>query len=228
ALEQALAKAQGAGAAAREREALERSLMSLDETAGSGAEAMQKALDQLGSERNSGEDRQGKGGDTHGGAGTPSSSELSQLRDALRDRQEQMANAFKQGGKNGQGRQMAKSAPQPGQGQAQGKGQGQGPATGERGGPSRGGGEGELRFDQPVEMDPSRLAFAPLPEGQGGDPGQLWGLKAADPKPSTEPSGGAMTTGSLVGGEQAPAFDQSARLPRNRELVRRYFDSQHP
>ncbi len=251
ALERALEKSQGGDAAARERDALERALMAMDENSGSGPEALEKALAQAGENGaesgNNGENaakRENGGKREQGGQGEadgPSKSEVAQLRDALRDRQERMAKAF--GQETGDQRRASnQGSPRRGQGQGQGQGegegegkgqgqgegaaQGKGQATGERGGPSRGGGEGELRFDQPVEMDPERLAFAPLPEGQGGDPGELWGLKAADPKPSNEPSSGGASAGSVARGEQAPAFDQSARLPRNRELVRRYFDSE--
>ena len=73
-------------------------------------------------------------------------------------------------------------------------------------------------------MDPERLKFEPLPPGQGGSPEALWGLKAANPKASV---GQPRTTSSsaAAAGDTAPGHREGALLPRNRELIEKYFDS---
>jgi hypothetical protein len=72
-------------------------------------------------------------------------------------------------------------------------------------------------------MDPDRLKFQPLPPGQGGEASELWGLKAADPRHegvTVMPSG---ARGPGVQGDATPGYSTGPLLPRNRDLVKRYF-----
>ena len=255
ALDQAMGKAQSGDSASRERDELERALMNLDSGAKDGEDVMQRALAKLGEgqggrDSQSGDGQQGESGkqgdsgkqgaagkqdgagkqgqsgaNSGQGAGkSPSRSQVQDLKRALAQRQQQLAKQYGQG--NG-GQRSAQSQSGQGQGQSGGQSSESGDGQGQGAGVSRGGGPGKLTFDNPNEVNPNRLAFAPLPEGSGGDePGQLWGLRAVDPKASTEPSRGAAATGGMAQGEQAPGNDQGALLPRNRELIRRYFDSQ--
>ncbi|MHB8879062.1 MAG: hypothetical protein ACYC8T_35620 [Myxococcaceae bacterium] len=179
---------------------------------------------------------------------------VSSLRKALENRQKELANAFGQqqgqsgsrqasrgqGGKGeqGQGREQGQSGNGQGQeGKGEGEGQGEGAgqsgegqsgqghaSRGQSGAPVHGGGEGELVFGDQARMDPDRLKFAPLPQGQGGEAQELWGLRAADPRVREGPSGGT-ASGAAASGEQAPGFKEGPLLPRNRELLKRYFDS---
>lgn len=73
-------------------------------------------------------------------------------------------------------------------------------------------------------MDPDRLKFEPLPPGQGGAPDELWGLKAANPKTSRDQPR-TTTSSAAAAGDTAPGHRESALLPRNRELIEKYFDS---
>ncbi|WP_323390134.1 hypothetical protein [Myxococcus qinghaiensis] len=119
-----------------------------------------------------------------------------------------------------------------GQGEGEGEGQGEGQGQGNKGHASRGthrgtgtegGGPGSLFFGGEAEMDPDRLAFEPLPEGQGGEAGELWGLEAADPRRNTGASGGAGSRGTSARGEATAGPGAQPLLPRNRDLVKRYF-----
>ncbi|MFZ5468143.1 MAG: hypothetical protein ACOZIN_01795 [Myxococcota bacterium] len=200
-LEEALGQANGGEAASQAREELERALQAL--------------------ERESGETS---------GASTPLSpggvegqrAQTSQLRQALEKRQQSLARAFGQG----QARQMghAQSGEQRPGGQSGGQDDGHASRLGQKGGPSRGGGEAELVFGAEARMDPDRLKFEPLPKGQGGEGEELWGLRAADPKPGSGPSQPS-ASGTSAEGEQGVGHQDGPRLPRNRELIRRYFDS---
>ncbi|MBI3182371.1 MAG: hypothetical protein HYZ28_09530 [Myxococcales bacterium] len=190
----------------------------------------------------------GQSGGVKGGAGNHSRAQVSELRRALEERQQKLASAYgqargqgspRQAGRGGQQRGGGRSGQCPGgagassgqcQGGAQGdgsSGQGQSSAHASRGaqqgGPSRGGGAGELVFGEWAEMNPDRLKFEPLPQGQGGEGQELWGLRAADPVARAGPSGGGV--GGAAGGEQAPGHKEGPLLPRNRELTKRYFDS---
>jgi hypothetical protein len=72
-------------------------------------------------------------------------------------------------------------------------------------------------------MDPDRLKFEALPEGQGGEGDELYGLRAANPQPGK--SQGATPGNSVAAsGVQARGNDDGALLPRNRELIKRYFE----
>ncbi len=73
-------------------------------------------------------------------------------------------------------------------------------------------------------MDPERLKFQPLPEGQGGEAERAVG-------PEGRGSGARGRHGDAVGGRGARACRETRRrgtpaaplLPRNRDLVKRYF-----
>ena len=73
-------------------------------------------------------------------------------------------------------------------------------------------------------MDPDRLKYEALPEGNGGEGEELFGLRGTNPK--TNPDGTISTgTGQSATGDQAAGYDEGAMRPRNRALVQRYFDS---
>ncbi len=180
-------------------------------------------------------------------AGSPD--QLSDLRQALERRRQSLENRFDpnrqngsrsqarrpNAGRDGQGRQ--------GQGRASRGGSGEGGAEGDpRGGEgqgarghasrgvqegagvSRGGGSRPLVFGDEAEMDPDRLAFEALPPGQGGDEGQeLWGLKAADPKRQSGASGAGGAQGTQARGAATEGAGAAPLLPRNRDMVKRYF-----
>lgn len=144
--------------------------------------------------------------------------DISQLRKALADRQRVLQQAFGGRGSPRPGSQLAQNGSSPGSGSNSGK-----EGTG-RPAPGGGGRSKPLRFGEPAPMNPDRLGFAPLPQGRGGEGQELWGLKAADPKPGTDEAHGG-GTGAVATGDQAPAAATEALLPRNRALVRRYFES---
>lgn len=169
--------------------------------------------------------------------------QASELRKALEQRQDRLARAF--GQQSGRGREGAEGSPRRadgtqnrrGSGGAQGEaGEAQGSGLQQSGGTehasrqvgeagtARGGGAGELVFGGEAQMNPERLELAPLPEGNGGEPGELWGLRSADPRLRGAPTA-APATGSPAEGEVGPAHPEQPLLPRNRELVRRYFDT---
>ncbi|QSQ12918.1 hypothetical protein [Myxococcus landrumensis] len=144
-------------------------------------------------------------------------------------------------GQQGQGQQG--EGPQgDGQGDGQGRSEGQGGPRGARSGQghasravesrtgsneagtgAEGGGHNPLVFGGGAEMDPERLAFEPLPEGQGGEAGELWGLQAADPLRSSGTMGAGGSRGTSAQGEATEGPGAQPLLPRNRELVKRYF-----
>ncbi|MFP2928311.1 hypothetical protein ACLESO_24570 [Pyxidicoccus sp. 3LG] len=91
-------------------------------------------------------------------------------------------------------------------------------------GAGRGGESQPLVFGDQAEMDPERLAFEPLPEGQGGDEAEdLWGLKAADPQRRAGPAGPGGAQGTSAQGDATAGPGAAPLLPRNRDLVKRYF-----
>jgi len=198
-LEDSLDAASGAEAATRGREALENALMALKQ----------------GDAPSSTEGREGSGD----GAETPRSrAELAQLRETLERRQQQLEQRFGQG------------AGRPGNAEGEGAGRGEGPQghssrQAGRGGAGRGGDSQPLVFGEKAEMDPDRLAFKPLPRGQGGEAQELWGLRAAEPEPRR---GGASGGGRGMGarGDAEAGHAAGPLLPRNRELVKRYFGEQ--
>jgi hypothetical protein len=171
----------------------------------------------------------------------PSRAQLSELKNALKRRREQLAKSFGQKSGNagqqasrqsGQGRQPhgQEGQGQPGDGQRgndRGRGSGGEHASrsvDEDAAPSRGGGAHELVFGGEAEMDPRRLDFAALPEGNGGEAGELFGLRAANPKVNSNAGDGVVSGTAAVGGQGA-GYNEGAMRPRNRALVQKYFDS---
>ncbi|MDY7227484.1 hypothetical protein [Hyalangium rubrum] len=248
-LEDALGASGEAEGASRAREELERALMALGEGAkapgeggangdmsdgGVGPDGQQGTQGSQGSQGSQSAQAKAQAG------GNPD--QISELRRTLERRQQQLEDRFGQGnpsmrqarGRPGSGRQ---------QGQGKGKGQGQGQEgegegegqSGQSGHASRGvkegkgagtgrGGESQpLVFGGEAEMDPDRLKFQALPEGQGGEASELWGLKAADPEREGVMSTPSSIRGTGAQGEATPGHTPAPLLPRNRDLVKRYF-----
>lgn len=231
-LSEAMASAQSADAANREKEELESALMQLSD--GQAADAEQAMSQALGEQKPTASGENGKQGKPG-----PSQAKLSELRQALQNRQQQLQKSYSEQSKS---QQHEASRPSSGRTEGEGKGEGKGEGEGKRsghkgdgrehasrqveGGPSHGGAEDtDLVFAGQAEMDPDRLKFEALPRGHGGDePGELWGLKAADPKKPTA-SAAASGSGKSATGEQAPGNREGLLLPRNRALIHSYFDT---
>jgi hypothetical protein len=166
--------------------------------------------------------------------------QISELRRTLQRRQQQLEERFGQGSS---GRQVGRRG-QPGsgqQGRGRGRGQGEGEGEGEEQGEGqsghasravregkgtgtgRGGSSQPLVFGGEAEMDPERLKFQPLPEGQGGEADELWGLKASDPQREGVTVTPSVARGTGAQGDATPGHSMEPLLPRNRDLVRRYF-----
>jgi hypothetical protein len=205
---------------------------------GSGAEGSQGSQDGQGAQA---------GNAAQQARGSPD--QLADLRQSLQRRQQALEQRFGQGqqgngsGREGNGREGEQGARagrqgtggKEGQGGKDGQGQGSGDGQGQRGGHAsrnvrkgeggvgRGGESQALVFGEEAEMDPERLAFQPLPEGNGGESAELWGLKAADPqaRQGRLPAGAAQGTGAR--GDATAGHTAAPLLPRNRELVKRYF-----
>ncbi|WP_257453274.1 hypothetical protein [Archangium lipolyticum] len=223
-LEESLDAASGAEAAAREREALERALMALGHD-----NATQQS--QQGDNDDTSQSGNGSGGAGAGDGGTRSAQakqggsrgkpgsrdEVANLRETLERRQRELEQRFGQGsGRNGN---------RPGSRRGQGEGQEGGHASRQAGkgaGAGRGGESRPLVFGEKAEMDPERLAFKPLPQGQGGEAQGLWGLRSAEPQ-KREGSGGGGGQGTSARGDAEAGHSAGPLLPRNRELVKRYF-----
>ncbi|WP_375754684.1 hypothetical protein [Corallococcus exercitus] len=94
---------------------------------------------------------------------------------------------------------------------------------GDGAGVGRGGESQPLVFGGEAEMDPERLAFQPLPEGHGGEAEELWGLRAADPQARTGQAGAVGAKGTGAKGDATAGPTSGPLLPRNRDLVKRYF-----
>jgi hypothetical protein len=172
--------------------------------------------------------------------------QISNLRRTLERRQQQLEDRFGQGnqGQQANGRRQSGTGRGQRQGQRQGQGQGeQGEGEGEGegmegghasravqegkgSGVSRGGQSNPLVFGGEAEMDPNRLQFQPLPEGQGGEASELWGLKAADPQREGVTVTPSAARGQGVQGDATPGYSSGPLLPRNRDLVKRYFGDQ--
>lgn len=258
ALSEAMASAQQGAAPTREKEELENALMQLaDGQAASPDEAMEQAMGKPPAAKKP-EEKPGEEGESGKQAGTqkpgPSQAQLSDLRQALQNRQQQLQKSYGQssgpqqaqhaqrpsGGSKGSGKQHGRGEKGGGEGEGgeDGKGKGDG-KTGERegdhrqhasriqgGGPSHGEAEDvDLIFGGQAEIDPDRLKFEALPQGNGGDdPGELWGLKPSNPK-SNQVSGAKPGSGVAASGEQAPGNREGLLLPRNRVLIQKYFDN---
>jgi hypothetical protein len=246
-LENALDEAQGHDGAAREREELERALASLSGGADNGEHGADNSGD-TGAEKKPGAEGASSGNGPEGGkkpeagapksgeqgghpgtgaAGKRSKSDVSQLRQALEQRQKQLASAFgSSSSSSGARAQEGSSSMGKGTGTEVAQGEGEGDGEGDPDGPGapvHGPGKGHLRFGPVPELHPERLQFAPLPDGHGGEGQQLWGLSAADPQ--IHAGGAAAVPGAhLAAGEQTPGHRQESLLPRNRELSRRYFE----
>ncbi|WP_375768031.1 hypothetical protein NR798_41155 [Archangium gephyra] len=230
-LEESLDAASGAEAATREREALENALMALGSDNGAqpqqgqeneGQEKGNTPSGNSGGAPGAGDGGTGQGQAKQGGSGggARSRDEVASLRETLERRQRELEQRFGQGtGRNGS---------RPGEGEGEGEGQGrQGghasrqtrPGKGEAG---RGGESQPLVFGEKAEMDPERLSFKPLPQGQGGEAQGLWGLRSAEPQ-RREGGGGGGGQGTGAQGDAEAGHSAGPLLPRNRELVKRYF-----
>jgi len=171
--------------------------------------------------------------------------QISNLRRTLERRQQQLEDRFGQGnsGQQANGRRQSgagRRGSRQGQGQGQGEegeGEGEGEGTesghasravreGQGAGVSRGGQSNPLVFGGEAEMDPNRLKFQPLPEGQGGEASELWGLKAADPQREGVTVTPSAARGPGAQGDATPGYSTGPLLPRNRDLVKRYFGDQ--
>ncbi|ATB43499.1 hypothetical protein CYFUS_008979 [Cystobacter fuscus] len=214
-LESALDAASGAEAATREREALESALMKVG-SPGEGEPGEAPRTGEVGSAGSQGQE-------------TPRSrAEVADLRATLERRQRELERRFGQG----EGRKGARSDREQGEGEGEGEGEGSSRGHASRGagkgkGVGKGGGEETqpLVFGEKAEMDPERLAFKPLPKGQGGEAAGLWGLKAVEPeRREAGPGGGARGEGAR--GDAEAGHSTGPLLPRNRELVKRYFGEQ--
>jgi hypothetical protein len=225
-LEASLDAASGAEAAAREREALERALMALGHDEATRSQEGNEGSSSSSSGNGSGGAGAGDGGTgsaqaKRGSGGTPGSrDEVANLRETLERRQRELERRFGQGaGRNG-------TRPGTGQGEGQGQGQRGGHASrrvGKGAGAGRGGESQPLVFGEEAEMDPERLAFKPLPEGQGGEAQGLWGLRSADPEKREGGGGGGGGKGTNAQGGAEAGHVSGPLLPRNRDLVKRYF-----
>lgn len=228
-LEESLDAASGAEAAAREREALENALMALGHDNAAKSSQGQEGEGQAGQGSagagardggtGSAQSQQGSGSGRSGARG--SRDEVANLRETLERRQRDLEQRFGQG--NGKGSRRGEG--QGAEGEGEGEGQRGGHAsrkTGKGSGVGRGGTSQPLVFGEKAEMDPDRLAFKPLPEGQGGEAQGLWGLKSADPE-KREGGGGGGGQGTSAQGDAEAGHSAGPLLPRNRELVKRYF-----
>jgi len=225
-LEESLDAAAGAEAATREREALENALMALgSDNAAQGQQGQQNENPSSGNsgggpgagDGGTGQARAKQGGS---GGGARSRDEVASLRETLERRQRELEQRFGQGaGRNGS---------RPGEGEGEGEGQGRqgGHASRQtkpgKGGTGRGGESQPLVFGEKAEMDPERLSFKPLPQGQGGEAQGLWGLRSAEPQ-RREGGGGGGGQGAGAQGDAEAGHSEGPLLPRNRELVKRYF-----
>jgi hypothetical protein len=238
-LEASLDAASGAEAATREREALENALMALGSDSAARQQRQQQGQENgnpasgnsggapgAGDGGTSGPQAQGEPGGS-GRAGARSRDEVASLRETLERRQRELEQRFGQGnGRNG------RNGSRPGEGEGEGEGQGrpgghasrqtrQGQGKGQ-GGTGRGGESQPLVFGDEAEMDPERLAFKPLPKGQGGEAQGLWGLRSAEPQ-RREGGGGGGGQGTGAQGDAEAGHSTGPLLPRNRDLVKRYF-----
>lgn len=231
--------------AARERESLEEALMALGHDGAEGAKGQAGGADGGTGTGTGSEASQGAQAGNAGQQARGSPDQLADLRQSLERRQQALEQRFGQG-QQGNGQQREGNGREGGQGARAGRqgqggkegqdGQGEGQGQGQQqsghasrnvrkgeAGAGRGGESQELVFGGEAEMDPERLAFKPLPQGQGGESAELWGLKAADPqaRQGRLPAGAAQGTGAR--GDATAGHTAAPLLPRNRELVKRYF-----
>ncbi len=163
-----------------------------------------------------------------------SGSQADELRRALEQRRQALSKAFGQGAGSKPGpRGATVRAPTPGRGRGNGAPRPLDPTSDQhlshQVDPSAGhddgaGGKTPLAFGKDAEMDPDRLAFEALPRGEGGEAGELFGLKGANPRVKSHPLSGT-SSNAPAQGDQAPGTGEAPLLPRNRALIQRYFDS---
>jgi hypothetical protein len=225
-LGEAMGAAGDAERAAREREALEKALMALGPEGEQGQGEGEGGADG----GTGGQGAQAGNAGKRGASGSPD--QLADLRESLERRQRALEQRFGQQGQNGQrqgsGNQGSQAGRQGQQGQGNTQGQGQGGHLSRqvqkgKGGTGRGGEGQPLQFGDEAEMDPERLAFEALPEGHGGESAELWGLKAADPEVREGRATGGAAKGTGAQGDATAGHSAAPLLPRNRELVKRYF-----
>ena len=224
-LADAMATAQGTEALSREKEELERALLELSQAqATSGDDALKAGPEPESSSEPSARSASGP-------KGQPSAAEVDRLRRALAERRRALSDGL---GEADPGARHASGTSSAGRGAsaAAGHGASSGRSAGAHasravteGAPGRGGEAGTLVFGAPAEMDPSRLKIERSPKGRGGEGDELYGLRAKDPRVSAS-AHASPAQGSAPLGEQAPGYDDGALLPRNRALIRRYFDSE--
>ncbi|AKJ07502.1 hypothetical protein ATI61_12352 [Archangium gephyra] len=230
-LEESLDAAAGAEAATREREALENALMALGSDTAAQRQQQGQEEGNPASGNSGGAPGAGDGGTRGqaeakqgGSGGARSRDEVASLRETLERRQRELEQRFGQGnGRNG------RNGSRPGEGEGEGEGQGRQDGHASRqtrpgkGGVSRGGESQPLVFGDKAEMDPERLDFKPLPKGQGGEAQGLWGLRSAEPQRSEGRGGGGGGQGTGAQGDAEAGHSAGPLLPRNRDLVKRYF-----
>ncbi|MCY1019797.1 hypothetical protein [Pyxidicoccus sp. MSG2] len=168
--------------------------------------------------------------------------QIANLRQSLERRRQALENRFDPQKNNGSEAQAQQRSGQGQKGQSgqgrpgrEGSGEGQGSeGQGSKGHASRGvskgagagrGGESQpLVYGDQAEMDPERLAFEPLPQGRGGNEAEeLWGLQAAEPLRHAGPAGAGGAQGTSARGDATAGPGAAPLLPRNRDLVKRYF-----
>lgn len=211
------------------------------------AQAQQGQQGQQGQGQQSQQGQQGQQGQQSAAAraraqASGSPDQLAQLRQSLERRRQALENRFDSQNGNGATAQSQQRSGQKGQsgrgrqgrngsgGEDGSDGQGpQGHASrgvkqGNGSGAGRGGESEPLVFGDQAEMDPERLAFEPLPQGKGGDEAEeLWGLQAAEPLRHAGPAGAGGAQGTSARGDATAGPGAAPLLPRNRELVKRYF-----
>jgi chemotaxis protein histidine kinase CheA len=176
---------------------------------------------------------------------TPSQKQLSELKKALANRQSSLNQQFSPGKPNGASKPAQAKGKENGKGNSEGEGEGEGEGkdgTGkgkgkgkngkhasrgtQKGGVGEGGESEELVFGGEAEIDPSRLKFEKLPEGNGGEAQDLLGLRAANPKVTEHETSAA--TGAFQNGDSAANYREGPMRPKNQALVEKYFQNQKP
>jgi hypothetical protein len=203
-LQQAIGQGAAEESLAREREALEQALAALEARApGNEGKTATKA---------SANPANQEGRDGSGRAPT-SSQALRNLQRSLESRREELSRRFP-----GTGR------PSPGTRSARAGQKGMSFLPGGQPGTDDPLSKTPLDYGAETKFQTERLRYAPMPQGRAaGEPGELWGMVSAPPTPTPH----AVVTAPLgngAGDELAPGVRAGAAPPRDRELVRRYFD----
>ena len=230
-LEESLDAAAGAEAATREREALERALMALGSDNAAQQTATATAAGRGGGRPFLRQQRRGPGRGRWRYPLRPGEAGRQHWRLALARRGGQPARdarapPTRAGAALRPGRRASRLAARRRGGEGEGQGRQGGHASRQtrpgKGAPGRGGESQPLVFGDKAEMDPERLDFKPLPKGQGGEAQGLWGLRSAEPE-RREGGGGGGGQGTGAQGDAEAGHSAGPLLPRNRELVKRYF-----